>query len=176
MTHSVLIPSILETMTLTTKGNFSLLLVHNTLHLSLFIFSLLSLTKSALLLLYSHLGTDFPPSLLNTMSRHNRRRTRAGHKVSTSGHYEAFELLSFADTSESKPLTARYPRRSDLAAQHWRNGYLAWQSRERKQKVEYEKLREERNRIFGGDGNDGEGDGLCSRMMDYFVRLDYLEG
>lgn len=69
----------------------------------------------------------------------------------------------------------RYARRNDLSAKHWHNRYLAWQVRVRKQKEESERLKEERKRIFGGDGNEAEDDGLCSRMMDYFVRLDYLE-
>lgn len=110
------------------------------------------------------------------MSRHNRRRARGGHKVSASCQYDAFELPSSADPSDSKLPAARHPRRNDLSAKHWHNRYLAWQVRERKQKEECERLGEERKRIFGGDSNDGEDDGLCSRMMDYFVRLDYLEG
>ena len=35
-------------------------------------------------------------------------------------------------------------------------------------------MKEERKRIFGGDGSDEEDDGLCWRMMGFFVRLDYL--
>lgn len=46
----------------------------------------------------------------------------------------------------------------------------------RQKKEEYERLKEERKRIFGGDGTDREDDGLCSRMMCYFVSLKYLNG
>ena len=110
------------------------------------------------------------------MGRRNRRRTRGGHKVSTSCQHDAFELPSSADPSDSKLPTVRHPRRNEFSAKHWHNRYLAWQVRERKQNEECERLKEERKRIFGGDSNDGEDDGLCSRMMDYFVRLEYLEG
>ena len=110
------------------------------------------------------------------MSRHNRRRTRGGHKASASCPHDSFELPSSLDPPDSKLATARHPRRSDLSAKHWHNRYLAWQSREKRQKEECEKLKEDRKRIFGGDdGNDADDDGLCVRMMDYFVRLDYLE-
>ena len=110
------------------------------------------------------------------MSRHNRRRTRGGHKATASRQHDAFELPSPPEPSESQLPTARHPRRNDLSAKHWHNRYLAWQARERRQKEECERLEVERNRIFGGDGSDGEDDGLCSRMMEYFVRLDYLDG
>lgn len=111
------------------------------------------------------------------MSRHNRRRTRGGHKASTSYHRDAFELPSSADPSESHFPNARYPQRSDLSANLWHNRYHAWQARmKRQKKEEYERLKEERKRIFGGDGTDREDDGLCSRMMCYFVSLKYLNG
>lgn len=109
------------------------------------------------------------------MSRHNRRRTRGGHTAPVSCQYDSFELPSSADPPDSRPPTARRPRRNDLSAKHWHNRYLAWQARKAKQKEEYQKIREERERIFGGDSNDGEDDGLCSSMMNYFVTLDYLE-
>lgn len=99
------------------------------------------------------------------MSRHNRRRTRGGRKAFTYCQHDALELPS-SDT--------RFARRSDLSARYWHNRYLAWQAREEKQKEEPERLRAERKRIFGGDGTAGEDDGLCWRMMDYFVKLDYL--
>ena len=106
-----------------------------------------------------------------TMSRHNRRRTRGGHKVLTSCQHEAFERPlgpSSADHSESKD-----PDAKDVQ-QYWHHRYQARQPRESKPRKAWGRLQEERNRIFGGDSNDGEDDGLCSEMMDYFVRLDYL--
>ena len=108
------------------------------------------------------------------MSRHNRRRTRGGRDASTSLQLHALELLYSTALSDFRPPTAKYLQRNDLSAKHWHNRYLAWQARDREQKDECQRLKEERKRIFGGDGNDGEDDGLCSRMMDYFVRLDYL--
>ena len=67
-------------------------------------------------------------------------------------------------------------RRNDLSARHWHNRYLAWQSRERRQREEREQLKEEQQRIFGGDSQDGDDDdNLCSKMMDFFVAMDYLE-
>ncbi len=110
------------------------------------------------------------------MSRHNRRRTRSGPKIFTSSQCDACEPPSCTVPLESKPPNTRHPRRGDLSAKTWHNRYHVWQARERKQKEECERLEEDRKRIFGGDGNDDEDDGLCSRMMDYFVRLDYLEG
>ena len=109
------------------------------------------------------------------MSRHNRRRTRGGRKASVFCQYDAFELSSSTGTPEFKLPTAKRPRRNDLFAEHWHNRYLAWQARERKRREECERLKEERKRIFGGDSNDGEDDGLCLKMMEYFVGLDYLE-
>ena len=125
---------------------------------------------------YSHVPITFSSSLPHRMSRHNRRRTRGGHSAPAPCQHDAFELPFSADPSDSTLPTARHPRRNDLSTKHWHNRYLAWQTRERKQKEECQRLREDRKRIFGGDSHDGEDDGLCSSMMDYFVRLDYLEG
>ena len=103
------------------------------------------------------------------MSRHNRRRTRGGHKASPSIQCNAFEPRS--STVPSVP-----PRRCDLSAKYCHDRHHAWHTRSRKPKEEIERLQEERKRIFGGDGDDREDDGLCWRMMDYFKRLNYLEG
>ena len=122
------------------------------------------------------------------MSRHNRRRTR-GHKASQNefqSDSNSFALPTFSSSSSRpdsnsssnpKLSTPRHLRRNDVSARHWHNRYLAWQARERKQKEECERLKEEQRRIFGGDSQDADDDdGLCTRMMDYFVGLDYLEG
>ena len=108
------------------------------------------------------------------MSRHNRRRTRGGYKAYPSNQCNIFELRS----SNAPWLTpdARHPRRDDLTANCCNNRHHTWPIRGKKQKEESERLQEEMKRIFGGDGDDGDDDGLCWRMMDYFVRLDYLEG
>ena len=111
------------------------------------------------------------------MSRHNRRRTRAGHKASNH-QSNNFELPSLAEPSDARPSASHLrPKRNDLTARHWHNRYIAWQARERRQREEKERLRQEQRRIFGGDSQDGEEeDGLCSKMMEYFGGLDYLEG
>ena len=110
------------------------------------------------------------------MSRHNRRRTRGSHK-SASSQSANFQLPSLADPQIPASLFCHVrPRRADMSARHWHNTYLTWQARERKQKEERERLQQEQRRIFGGDSQDGEDeDGLCSRMMEYFGGLDYLE-
>ena len=64
----------------------------------------------------------------------------------------------------------------DVAARHWHNRYMAWQVRERKQKEEQDKLEVEQRRIFGGDPGEGDDEGLCSRMLEYFGGLDFIEG
>lgn len=113
------------------------------------------------------------------MSRHNRRRTRGGHKISASSLQDPFELPSLPpDPPERWLLLPRHPRHNDLSARHWHNRYLAWQARERRQKEEVERSQEERKRIFGGEGGDdgGDTDELCAKMMDYFAGLDYLQG
>ena len=110
------------------------------------------------------------------MSRRNRRRTRGRHKVFTSYQNEAFELPCSTNPSESKLLDAGYAGQSDLCAKYWHNRYQAWQARLGPQKAEWERLKEKRRRIFGGDIDDDEDDGLCIKMMDYFMRLDYLKG
>lgn len=113
------------------------------------------------------------------MSRHNRRRTRASHKAFHPGFQSNSFELPFSSTGSPAPKTSnpRHLRSNDLSAKHWHNRYLAWQVRERKQNEERERLKEEQNRIFGGDSQDGEDeDGLCNKMMDFFVAMDYLEG
>ncbi|KAK0511816.1 hypothetical protein JMJ35_005666 [Cladonia borealis] len=135
------------------------------------------------------------------MSRHNRRRTRHppnhnhphNHKPSPSSsshsefhahQYEGFASLpSFSPIApEAKISAPRYPsrRNNDISAKHWHNRYLAWQSREKKQREERERLREEERRIFGGEEGEWDGDecgdgGLARRMLEFFGGLDFLE-
>lgn len=152
-------------------------LIHKKPGLLLFTLSLYSILHQVnhLLTPYLLLPITFSPLFTHKMSRHNRRRTRGGHSAPVSYQHDAFELPSSAAPPDSRLPTARRPRRNDLSAKHWHNRYLAWQAKERTQKEEYQKIREERKRIFGGDSNDGEDDALCSNMMDYFTTLDYLE-
>ncbi|KAL8872565.1 MAG: hypothetical protein Q9174_001823 [Haloplaca sp. 1 TL-2023] len=103
------------------------------------------------------------------MSRHNRRRGRANHRNSPpSSQLARFELPSAtvsADFSESKPLSptgivrAR-PKKNDLSARHWHNRYMAWQTRERRQKEERDSLMAEQRRIFGGESGEDDEEGL----------------
>ena len=124
-----------------------------------------------------------PPSLIAPshgakMSRHNRRRHRAGHRPSHADfQLNSFELSPLSNNAPNINIAnPRFSNRNEISARHWRNRYLAWTARERKQVEEREKLKEERKRIFGGDSQDGDdADGLCGRMMEFFVAMDYLE-
>ncbi|KAL8953101.1 MAG: hypothetical protein Q9222_001039 [Ikaeria aurantiellina] len=80
------------------------------------------------------------------------------------GHQASFTTLS----------TPASIRRNDLTARHWHNRYIAWQARDRRQREEREKLLAEQRRIFGGENEDGDEDGLCSSMMEYFAGLDFI--
>lgn len=125
------------------------------------------------------------------MSRHNRRRTRASHRNHPpfSNQSTSFELPepgypvshSYSEPNHISPTTGpkrSTPKRNDLSARLWHNRYLAWQTRERRQREERERLLAEQRRIFGGEAEE-EGDddeGLCSNMMEYFVGLDFIVG
>lgn len=51
---------------------------------------------------------------------------------------------------------------------------MAWQARARRQSEERERLLAEQRRIFGGESEEDDEDGLCWNMMDYFVKLDFI--
>jgi len=130
------------------------------------------------------------------MSRHNRRRTRGNYNHKTYG--TSAQLNPFATSAPTAPkqpplpspqsLTTSSFRRpgwgsggegqgaNTLAARHWHNRYLAWQTRERRQREERLALEAEKRRIFGESDAEGEGedDGLCERMMEYFGGLDFI--
>lgn len=117
------------------------------------------------------------------MSRHNRRRTRTNHEKSDAPvHYAKLEssaVGSIIDYQVSKqPSTLEPPRRrikrNDLSARHWHNRYTAWQTRQRRQQEEYERLLTEKRRIFGGESGEDDENGLCSNMMEYFSGLDFI--
>lgn len=111
------------------------------------------------------------------MSRHNRRRTRNSHK-SLPFPTPSFELPYFSDPPDANFPMRAPPRRGggDITARHWHNRYLAWQARELKQRDECQKLVADQMRIFGGEGNEGDEDGLCGKMMEFFGGLDFIEG
>ena len=115
------------------------------------------------------------------MSRHHRRRTRGSQRVSTilfrhdgltspTNH----QLAESASPGFSSPLTRTISRRNDVTARHWFNRYVVWQNRDRKQCEERDKLLLEQRRIFGGESDEGDEDGLCSRMLEFYGGLDYL--
>ncbi|KAI4233172.1 MAG: hypothetical protein LQ349_004574 [Xanthoria aureola] len=117
------------------------------------------------------------------MSRHNRRRTRANHRLSSAlppfPTFELSNLGSVALPSDSQHKTAiglprGNPKRHDLIARHWHNRYIAWLVREANQREEREQLMVEQKRIFGGEIDEEDTDGLCSNMMGYFVGLDFI--
>lgn len=112
------------------------------------------------------------------MSRHNRRRIRGGHRPSQASFQpDNFQIPSLGSndfTSLAPPLQAHVSR-GDLNAKHWHNRYIAWQNRDRKQKEERQRLIEDRKRIFGGDTDEGDDEGLCHKMLEYFTGLDYIE-
>ncbi|KAL8810744.1 MAG: hypothetical protein Q9223_000085 [Gallowayella weberi] len=117
------------------------------------------------------------------MSRHNRRRTRVSHRnaaaSSPSGTFALPDVITKEVYSDSKHLPATVTirgstKRNDLTARHWHNRYVAWQTRERRQREERDKLLAEQRRIFGGETGEDDDEGLCSNMMEYFVGLDFL--
>jgi len=115
------------------------------------------------------------------MSRHNRRRTRGGNKAHNAPIPQAnFELPSCpkADPMEkrfSAPPLHTFTRRGDISARHWHNRYIAWQTREGRQREERKRLMEDRKRIFGGESDENDEDEICSKMMEYFNGLDYID-
>jgi len=115
------------------------------------------------------------------MSRHNRRRTRGGHKAHNAPIAQAnFELPSypkanFTETRLSAPPLHTFTRRGDISARHWHNRYIAWQTREGRQREERKRLMEDRKRIFGGESDENDEDEICSKMMEYFNGLDYID-
>ncbi|KAL8829589.1 MAG: hypothetical protein Q9191_001940, partial [Dirinaria sp. TL-2023a] len=66
-------------------------------------------------------------------------------------------------------------RRGDASAQHWHNRFTAWKNREKRQREERQKLMEERRRLFGGEKEEPDESDLCSKMLEYFEGLDYIE-
>lgn len=119
----------------------------------------------------------------NSMSRHNRRRTRASHRLSSPlppfPTFELPDLGSVALPSDSQykiaiGLPRGNPKRNDLIARHWHNRYIAWLVREANQREERKQLMVEQKRIFGGEIDEEDIDGLCSNMMGYFVGLDFI--
>ena len=126
------------------------------------------------------------------MSRHNRRRTRGGHKSNSSNHssessFSAPSSVLAVPGAIEPPLLfhSRLPTTAPATkptpgARHWHNKYIAWQARDRRQREERAKLEAEKRRIFGGDESDnergtGEDDILCEKMLEYFGGLDFIE-
>lgn len=116
------------------------------------------------------------------MSRHNRRRVRGANKAFRSFlQRDDFELPTLpkpesSDATSLTPPSQSHARRGVLTARHWHNRYIAWQTRDRRQREERQKLMEDRKRIFGGESDEGDDEDLCVKMMEYFNGLDYIEG
>ncbi|KAL8693426.1 MAG: hypothetical protein Q9218_001736 [Villophora microphyllina] len=84
--------------------------------------------------------------------------------------------LDYPDTKQSSIISPARGclKRNDLSARHWHNRYMAWQTRERRQREERDRLLAEQRRIFGGESGEDDEDGLCSNMMEYFTGLDFI--
>ena len=113
------------------------------------------------------------------MSRHNRRRTRGGHKMSgLSDRAQAFPVTHspVAVPAPPPPKTlsdiGNSVRRDTLSARHWHNRYMVWQIHEQRQQEESATMEAEKRRIFGD--MDGDDEGLCVKMMEYFGGLDFI--
>lgn len=86
--------------------------------------------------------------------------------------------LSFS--SQASLSNPAYGSRTGLSARHWHNRYMAWQARERRQREEQANLEAEKRRIFGTPDNghstfSGEDDELCTKMLEYFGGLDFID-
>jgi len=115
------------------------------------------------------------------MSRHNRRRTRGGHKDISILQRTFDNSVTEPFASSSEPVTLTAPRvapggRSGASALQWHNRYMAWQVRERRQREESATLEAEKLRIFGEEDGTGEDEVLCVRMLEYFGGLDFIDG
>ncbi|KAL9639531.1 MAG: hypothetical protein Q9204_001049 [Flavoplaca sp. TL-2023a] len=109
------------------------------------------------------------------MSRHNRRRTRVTNRnfnpLPQCSTFGFCDLASVALRSDHQRIIAPcslrgVSKRNDLSARHWHNRYVLWRAWERKQREAAEKLLAERKRIFGGENEEEDDDGLCSNMME----------
>lgn len=125
------------------------------------------------------------------MSRHNRRRTRLPHKS-----YRTFQLSPFSTTLDS-PTEPPVPRVSPFSEPTFPETSPGRRRRSedfdprpnkkssvcpcpllflRERQVAKEKEKEEvkkQIRIFGGE-EEGDDDGLCDKMMEYFGGLDFI--
>lgn len=111
------------------------------------------------------------------MSKHNRRRTRLT-KASHTPYAANFDLPNITDMTGDNQSTFQHRNRryTQLSALHWKNRFEAWKRREERQREERQRLKAEQRRIFGGDSQDGEEeDGLCTKMLDFYNGLDYLD-
>ena len=67
-----------------------------------------------------------------------------------------------------------FARHGDVSAKLWQNRYVAWQNREKRQHEERQRLMEDRRRIFGGETDENDDDDICTKMLDFFNSLDYI--
>jgi hypothetical protein len=112
--------------------------------------------------------------------RHNRRRTRPRsiNRIESLA-YPASPIpapripqINYCDlVSADSPCSSLGSPAATLAPS-WHNGYTAWQTRERRSRLE-SGLEEEQCRLFGGEPGDDVS--LCYRMLEYFGGLDYID-
>ncbi|KAI9932102.1 hypothetical protein MW887_009611 [Aspergillus wentii] len=117
--------------------------------------------------------------------RHNRRRTRPrsrNRSIDTIASIDSSfrpasscNSISAIDTSSLLEPSSACGLRDAISipsAHTWHYGYMAWQKRERKQRLEAAKMEAEQCRLFGGEPGDDVN--LCYRMLEYFGGLDYI--
>ena len=121
------------------------------------------------------------------MSRHNRRRTRGGHRnnkpgsLRSSSSFESsafqssveppLEALHFSPVHPTAPCSA-----NSFSLRQWPAHHVAWQTRARRPVEASAALEAVRRRFFGEADGTGEDEGLCVKMLEYFGGLDFIDG
>ncbi len=62
---------------------------------------------------------------------------------------------------------------ASVASRHWYNRYTTWQSRDKAQKLEADKIEADQIKLFGG--HPGDDVGLCFKMMEVFEGMDWVD-
>ncbi len=129
------------------------------------------------------------------MSRHNRRRTRLPSKAFRNVERSNLSALASplnhtiprfssssgpASSGASSNLSGRRRRSTafssldDSHPAHWQSRSLAWHAMvERECERHAQVLAKEQMRVFGGE-EEGDEDGLCDKMMEFFGGLDFI--
>lgn len=111
--------------------------------------------------------------------RHNRKRTRSRprHRDSTIQYNNHIRSLSADTTSSEATIISPYQPQphfsgANTPANHWHQTYFAWQTRQRIEQEQQERLETERLRYFGGVP--GEEVSLLEPMLQ--VVMDLFDG